>query len=310
MIRIRNDKSGFNYVDRSIEGHADKSWYRGEHCNFMPHKKNLSEPDAIEKYFLDGWLPEEAFIGKNSKILAFGSCFAANISKYLKNKGYNLIEGTDKGLINFSAGVNNTFALRQLFEWIYLDRGFAEENWHTKKKEVIQRNKALKNKTKKAFSRANVFIITLGLNEVWYNKVTSDVFWRAIPLEHFNTNIHGFRTGTVLENISNLQSVYDLLIENNPNAKVIFTLSPVSLVATFRPVSCVTANMASKASLRAALDEFLLANSVYQNSKLYYWPSYEIVKEYFADAYCDDNRHIKQDSVRLIMEKFEHFYTK
>ena len=39
-----------------------------------------------------------------------------------------------------------------------------------------------------------------------------------------------------------------------PHASVVLTLSPVPLAATFRGVSCVTANAASKATLRAAVD--------------------------------------------------------
>ncbi len=60
--------------ERSLK--ADVTWYRGEHCNFLPDRKALSEPDALARYLGQGWLPARPFITKTDPITTFGSCFA------------------------------------------------------------------------------------------------------------------------------------------------------------------------------------------------------------------------------------------
>jgi hypothetical protein len=87
---------------------------------------------------------------------------------------------------------------------------------------------------------------------------------------------------------------------------IIFTLSPVPLKATFRPVSCVTANAVSKAILRAALDEVLRDNDTDDN--LFYWPSYEIVTTAFGAPWEADNRHVRREHLDMIMGLFEECY--
>lgn len=297
------------YTKDGISGEAHKSWYRGENCNFNPSLANLKEPEAIKKYILKGWLPQEPFISKDTKILAFGSCFAENISNYLVEKGYSISSGSSGEIIDFRAGVNNTFAIRQLFEWVYENKEFSEETWHASDKNKISRSKALRKSTLDVFNKTDLFIITLGLSEVWYNKESGAVFWRAIPEEKFNPKVHAFKVASFSENKKNIKYIYSLIKKNRPNANVVFSLSPVPLVATFRDKSCVTANSVSKSILRSAIDEFY-RESEDAGKSLFYWPSYEIVKEYFDSPYKSDNRHVKKDELRIIMEEFESAYTK
>lgn len=302
-------KSGMIFYEKDgIKGEAHKSWYRGEHCNFNPNLKNLTEDDAAKNYILKGWIPAKPFITKKTPVIAFGSCFAENITKYLTGRGYTVASDSAKGVVDFRAGVNNTFAVRQLFEWVYENKRFSEETWHDSDKEVIIRNDKIRTETLKAFNSAEIFIITLGLSEVWYNKKTNGIFWRAIPEKQFDPKIHGFKVSTFLENKNNIQYIYDIIRKHKPKAKIIFTVSPVPLVATFRPVSCITANCASKSILKAAVDEFYRENNGDNNRNLFYWPSYEIVKELYPDPYGGDNRHIKKECVQFIMKEFENFY--
>ena len=93
-----------------------------------------------------------------------------------------------------------------------------------------------------------------------------------------------------------------------PNAKVIFTLSPIPLMATFRPQSCITANSVSKSILRVSIDNML--TKFKNENELFYFPSYEITKDYFVDPFKEDNRHLKDDYTSRIMEVFEKFYCK
>jgi hypothetical protein len=87
---------------------------------------------------------------------------------------------------------------------------------------------------------------------------------------------------------------------------VIFTLSPVPLIATFRPVSCISANSVSKAVLRVAVDELMRENRA--DDRLFYFPSFEIVTGYFRDPYTRDNRHVRPRVVQTIMEAFARHY--
>jgi len=58
---------------------------------------------------------------------------------------------------------------------------------------------------------------------------------------------------------------------------MLLTLSPVPLTATARPHHVLTASMAAKATLRAAIDAFVLTHEDAD-----YFPSYEIVTSPFA----------------------------
>jgi len=292
-----------------VERLAHRTWYRGENCNFIASRQNLNEPGAIEKYILKGWVPDKPLITRQSKILAFGSCFARHISEFLGQQGFlvgSMRKGLDTYVVRCGAGMVNTFSILQQLEWAYENKNFSEDLWYDSEKELASYNGIIRENTRLMFDQTDVFIITLGLSEVWCNKKTGEVFWRAIPMDKFNPELHGFRVSTVEENRENLEKIYTLIKKYRPDAHVVFTLSPVPLVATFRPVSCTTANSVSKAVLRSALDEFLRNHP--DDPDLHYWPSYEIVTDFFSEPYQDDNRHIKPEVVSVIMNLFTKYY--
>ena len=65
--------------------------------------------------------------------------------------------------------------------------------------------------------------------------------------------------------------IRNLIRANRPGAKIIVTLSPLPLMATFRPVSCLTASSVSKAILRVAIDQLMRDFS--DDPDLFYFPS-------------------------------------
>ncbi len=292
------------------------SWYRGEHCNFVPSRRNLDEPDAIEKYLLHGWLPEAPFISRSQVVTSFGSCFAEHISRFLRDHGYTTglslvnkelhADFANSHVVRFGEGIVNTFALRQQFEWAYGETRFTEDLWHGSDGEIAAYDEHVRRSTRDLFERTDVFILTLGLSEVWYSRETGDVFWRAIPRDQFDPGRHGFRVSDCNENAENLERILALIHEHRPRARVILTLSPVPLVATFRPVSCLTANSVSKSILRAAIDTVVRRHE--GDPRLLYWPSFEMVKEVFRDPYEEDNRHIRPEVVAQIMALFARYY--
>ncbi len=297
---------------------AHPSWYRGENCHFNPTKDALHGDGGLEEYILKGWLPAAPFITRGMPITAFGSCFAEHVSRWLMRQqyttgdrlawasGFTGLNIYDSHVIRFGEGMVNTFALRQQFEWALEGRQFSEDLWFGSGGELAGYSEAARAGTADLFARSQVFIITLGLSEVWCNRQSGEVFWRAIPRDRFDPAVHGFRVSTVAENYENLSALRSIIRSVRPSASIIFTLSPVPLVGTFRPVSCVTASSVSKSILRVAVDELMRAHQ--DDPHLHYWPSYEIVKEYCADPYLADNRHPRPEVIDLIMRAFATHY--
>tara|TARA_R100000152_G_C6674180_1_gene109719 strand:- start:147 stop:740 length:594 start_codon:yes stop_codon:yes gene_type:complete len=195
--------------------------------------------------------------------------------------------------------------MRQQFEWAFEDKTFSKDLWYDGDKILNEQRNDIKEYTKKTFQNTDVFVLTLGLSEVWYNKQTNEVFWRGIPKSQFNPDIHGFKVSSFKENYDNLEVIYNLIRKHKPNSTIIFSVSPVPLIATFRPNSCITSNSVSKAILRTAVDE-LYRNK--DDDNLYYWPSYEVVTDFYTDSYVEDNRHPKQEIIDTIMGEFGKAY--
>jgi len=80
-------------VDIAISGDTRRhssSFYRGEHANFMPKRNEFAKPTGISEFILKGWMPYEPFISPETNVVAFGSCFAANIGRFLASIGYDV----------------------------------------------------------------------------------------------------------------------------------------------------------------------------------------------------------------------------
>ncbi len=312
-LNIGDDK-GPNFTF-SVDGtgqSAHKTWFRGPQCNFNPTLKNLHGVNAVRDHVLAGWVPEAPLITPQTNIVAFGSCFAEHISQWLAKRNFSVIN--QKGgawgetyIARFGEGMANSHAVLQQFEWALEGKAFAESLWHDKNAGLQDYNEEVRQQTRAALLASDVFIITLGLSEVWSHKATGDVFWRAVPQDVYDPALHEFRVSTHAENLANLREIHRIIRKHKPDAKIIFTLSPIPLVATFRPISCITANAASKAILLAALDEFLRCTQP-EDSHLYYWPSYEIITDVFANRWLHDRRHIKPQILDYIMTLFEHVW--
>lgn len=300
----RSDHVYYEMAGKKRRAHG--TWYRGETTNFHPQRDSLDEPDAVAKYVGHGWFPQKPFISKEDRIAAFGSCFAAEVTKFLAAEGYQLFgqKGSKNAhVVRSGEGIVNTAAIVQQFEWAYNDKAPAAEIWHNDAGEAAEVSDSVKAATREIFDNTDIFIFTLGLSEVWYDKPTGEIFWRAIPTKKFDPERHGFRVLNTEENRKNLRRVYELIREHRPDAHIIFTLSPIPLAATFRPISCITANSVSKASLRVAIDE--VVREFNNDSRLHYFPSYEIVTLFLDDAFGVDMRHPRPEVVDFVMQTFK-----
>jgi hypothetical protein len=98
-----------------------------------------------------------------------------------------------------------------------------------------------------------------------------------------------------------IQKLHDV----NPTAKVLLTVSPVPLIATYEKRHVWVSTTFSKAALRVAAD---VAERTFQ--QVTYFPSYEIITSPAAGGryYCDDLRQIRDVGVRHVMRLFsKHF---
>ena len=294
--------------DGLTEKKIGSSFFRGKKgVQFNPYKKDYHETLFLKKYVLKGWAPDNPVIHRDTQVTAFGSCFAQNISNHLAKRKYNLTaeKSPDIYISYMGEGMVNVHAIAQQFEWALEDKTIPDGLWHGYKAEDYGVDETIRLHTKKALLETDFFILTLGLSEVWEDVVTGEIFWRAVPASKFDESRHRFRVLSMNETKEKIDQIYSIIRKNVPTAKVLFTLSPVPLAATFRQISCISANSISKSILRASLDEFLREYSEDLGENLFYFPSYEVISELFFNKFGDDGRHPQREIIDLIMNMFE-----
>ncbi|MBY0510256.1 MAG: GSCFA domain-containing protein [Rhodospirillaceae bacterium] len=295
-------------VGKGVKRTIGTTFFRGDGANFMPYQKEYVAEGFFETYVMNGLLPDKKFINASKTITSIGSCFAQNVTKYLTEKSFKMHSSVDSEIYIslMGEGMVNTYAIASQFEWA-LDGHVPTQNlWHGYKAEEFGYSEDIRRRTGAVFKQSKVFILTLGLSEVWYDEPTGGVFWRAIPMKHYDPARHKFKVATQAENLANLNKIVDIIRKRVPDADILFTLSPIKLAATFRPMSCLTANHTSKANLKSALDQLLQDRST--DKRLHYFPSYEIITELFPHPYKFDNRHIHTNIIDFMMLLFDHFY--
>jgi len=311
MARLRDDIEPETAPQGDPDGPTKlATWYRGDVVNYFPKQADYFEPSFLRDFLLKGWMPEAPFLTRGTKITAFGSCFAANITRHLSTLGYDLSSKRDPDIhiSRIGDGLVNTASILGQFEWALENRKQPENLWHGFKAEGYGYDEDIRVRTRDVFLATEFFIITLGLSEVWYDEATGGTFWRAVPVELFDPSRHKFRVMSMEETKADIARIHGLIRKHVPDAKILFTVSPIPLAATFRAVACLSANSVSKAILRAALDEFLRGRPEELNKSLFYFPSLEIVQQGFIDANIFDNRHPQNYVLDTVMKTFEAVY--
>jgi hypothetical protein len=279
-------------------------------------------------------------ISKDDKIATTGSCFAQHIARTLQREGYNYlvteqftgVNGTtDENYSVFPARFGNVYTTKQLVQLI--DRAFGgrilppslptksksgsfvdlyrprvQTNGYASAADVNADAEYHLDCTRRMFLECNILIFTLGLTEHWRRK--SDGV--ALPLapgvvteDRSVTEDVEFHNSTFTETLSELADFYQKLRSVNAGAKLLLTVSPVPLIATYEPRSVLVSTIASKSILRAAVDEFCRSNP-----KVSYFPSYEMVTGPHAPPhfYEPDRRNVSAAGVAFVMERFKRHY--
>lgn len=280
------------------------TWFRGDTCNFFPKPPAKYTVNWLLQNVIKGTSPPKPFITKEHYITAFGSCFAYHIKEHLRNEGFK-VDPNDALVTRFGAGSVNVYTILQQFRWAYGLQDYDDELWIADKNVVAVHGDVSRKKARSVFDQTEVLILTFGLSEVWYNKETGGVFWRAVPHKLYDKEKHAFRYLTFDETKARLQEIIGTVRQCMGDIPVILTLSPIRLAATFRPISAVVANSSSKATLRAAINEVVDE----ADDKVFYWPSYDII-DLLPDPYREDGLHLKPAVIKKIMRCFQQEYTR
>jgi hypothetical protein len=154
----------------------------------------------------------------------------------------------------------------------------------------------------RAVAEADVVIVTLGYVECWFDRklglylnVTPPA--QAIRAEPERFEFRVLSYGDVLEGLEALHAL--LLRHRTKPLRMLVTVSPVPLLATFREMDVLVANAYSKAVQRAAIEEFVTGREGVD-----YFPSYEFVTLSSPEVAFGrhDYRHVNQDVINRIMD--------
>ncbi len=125
--------------------------------------------------------------------------------------------------------------------------------------------------------------------------------------ETVNEADYGFHNFTVGEVEADLLKFIDLLRSVNPAARIILTVSPVSLVATYEDRHVLVSTVYSKSVLRVAAEA-----ATRGRENVAYFPSFEIITGAPARSqfYEDDLREVSAAGVAHVMSIFvKHYVT-
>jgi hypothetical protein len=277
--------------------------------NRYPRKSQLRAELSDE--ILRGWQPEHPIIGPQTRVIGLGRYFASHFVRWFADRGFNRQqpELPYSTLLRYGAAVESAPILAQQLRSVFGDFNPDDAPWLGADRQKVRATREQQMAFRETLQCADVLILALGVSELWYDRITGDPFRRAIPRHQFTPERHVFRVLTVAETTACLQQIEAIRAEHMPQMKVVFTVSPMRLRATFRPISAVTANSVSKAVMRAALDEFLRGQPDDLGRTLFYFPSYEIITDVFRDPFTEDNSHIQPSAIEHVVDLFARTYT-
>ncbi|MFO7707813.1 MAG: GSCFA domain-containing protein [Desulfobacterales bacterium] len=215
-------------------------------------------------------------VTRATRIASLGSCFAREIKRRLIQRGFAYIaeETHHPAAVHASAAwerVYNTFCMRQIFEYTFGQWAPTVRWWRAPRSGKIQdpyrrvilydslseaeadfeRHRAC---SRRALASAELLIVTLGLTEVWRDREDGTVI--SLPAgpyvnEGGEMGRYEFRVSRTAENLANLERIHALMARHNPGCRILVTVSPVNLWATFRrDADVVSASCNSKSTLR------------------------------------------------------------
>jgi len=270
--------------------------------------------------------PSKFKLGTEDTFFCLGSCFARNIEEHLIYHGVSVLSRRIvspkqewPNRVNGFVNKFTTHSMRNEVDWVidppaidatafeeqsggWIDLQLSPHVAPVTLERAIERRAYL---TRDYFSRlreASVIVMTLGLNEVWFDRTTGRHV-NAAPSYHAtrcDPDRYELLITDVDDNVAELNQIRRLILLVNPRARIIVTVSPVPLSETFSGRDVLIANMYSKSTLRAAADIFAQSHD-----DVDYFPSYDIVSlSPRATTYDADCLHVADAVVGRIIQMF------
>lgn len=327
------------YVARSAE--VDNNWLENRANRW--YKAGLSADHNAgdyafqrlrQKWFAPRIEPKFKFVHED-KFYAIGSCFARGIEHVLTQCGvavesmapeFAKLQPVNKEVTGLGfTNKYNTFSILNELRWaldpeavfpVHSIVRVTDTAWFDPHctptleladfSETLHR-RALMQTVAKRVAHCRGLIITLGLVEVWRD-CEAEVYTNSTPIRSAlkaQPNRYEFRVTSLIENWNSLESIHALLTRyGHPDLRIIITVSPVPLMATFSKMDVVVANTYGKSVLRTIAQEWAAAHP-----NVDYFPSYEIVHNSDrAAAWETDLRHVTGEGVQHIMDLFVRKY--
>jgi hypothetical protein len=274
------------------------------------------------------------------KIATAGSCFAQHISNTLTKTGFNyFVSETDASLSAevalrrnfgvFSARYGNIYTARQLLQlfdraygkftptethWLRADgrlvdpfRPQIEPDGFATLAELTASRISHFAAVRRLFEQLDVFVFTLGLTESWLSMTDGAVFPLApgVAGGTMDMNRYSFKNFSVTEVVSDMQQFIARLRSINPRCRLIITVSPVPLIATYENRHVLVSTTFSKSVLRAAAEEICT-----KDTTCVYFPSYEIITGAYTKGsyFAEDLRSVTPEGVNHVMRLFLKHY--
>jgi hypothetical protein len=158
-----------------------------------------------------------------------------------------------------------------------------------------------------AIETMDVFVFTLGLTEAWEDRRDGAIYPLAPGVSggNFDPEVVGFRNFDEAETADDLIAALAFIRARNPRVRVVLTVSPVPLNATYEDRHVFVSTTWSKAALRIAAER---GRRAFEGCT--YFPSYEIITApHVRGQYYDDTcREVTASGVDHVMGLFlRHF---
>lgn len=328
-------------AEHSSEPAAQKS--KNPYSGLPPYQFWKKSIEQVAVKDVDPVVKSAFQIERSQKIATAGSCFAQHIAHRLRRSGFQYYvpesaplelsseEAEKRNYGVFSARYGNIYTAKQLvqlfdraygnfsphdFSWVrhdgkYIDpfRPQIEPDGFSTVEELLASQAAHFSSVRQMFEKLDVFIFTLGLTEAWRSKVDGAVFPLAPGVSggEMNPDLYEFVNFSAAEVTSDLENFISRLRHVNSTAKIILTVSPVPLIATYEDRHVLVSTTYSKSALRVAA-EVISKN----HHDVAYFPSYEIITGSFNKAgyYGHDMRTVTSDGVEHVMRLFLLHYSK
>jgi hypothetical protein len=296
---------------------------------------------GVEPFLVDPVVEPRFRIGGHDRVATAGSCFAQHIARRLSDCGLNYFvteagehlpadERSGAGYRVFSARFGNIYTTRQLLQlfeecfdgrqavdsawkggdgrWVDALRPQVQPGGYASVAEVAADRVRHLDAVRRMFAQCDFFVFTLGLTEAWQSKVDGTVFPLApgVAGGEFDPERHEFVNFGIREVTADLSTFLERLRALNPPVRVVLTVSPVPLIATYEPRHVLVSNTASKSTLRVAAED-----AWRRFDWVDYFPSYEIITGNFNDSayYEPDYRGVNPQGVDHAMRCFMRHYT-